>query len=246
MIIIPAIDLKGGRCVRLYQGDFDNVTEYDENPANVARRFSTMGFEYLHVVDLDGARDGCQKNQKCIRAIASATSMSVQIGGGIRDEETLERWFSAGVARCVIGSLAVRSPAIVKRWIRRFSADRIVLALDVRLDESAIPRLATNGWTETTLTSLWDCVDDYLDSGLQHVLCTDVSRDGAMTGPSLDLYEAFVQRYPAVKLQASGGVRSIADLESAAKLGAAAAITGRALLDGCISAEEIASFPQSE
>ena len=195
MIIIPAIDLQGGRCVRLYKGDFDNVTKYDENPANVARRFSTMGFQYLHVVDLDGARNGCQRNQKSIHAIASAISMSVQIGGGIRDEETLERWFSAGVARCVIGSLAVRSPAIVKRWIRRFSADRIVLALDVRLDESAIPRLATDGWTETTSTSLWDCVDDYLDSGLQHVLCTDVSRDGAMTGPSLDLYKAFVVRY---------------------------------------------------
>lgn len=242
MKIIPAIDLKDGRCVRLYKGDFDNVTEYDANPAIVAQRFSTMGFDYLHIVDLDGARHGAQQNQKTVQAIKSATSMSIQLGGGIRNEETLEKWFSAGIARCVVGSVAVRNPEIVQKWIRTYSADRIVLGLDVRLDEFDVPRLATDGWTETTSTSLWEFVEKMHDSGMQHVLCTDVSRDGAMTGPNLDLYEEFVRRYPSVKLQASGGIRNIADLELAARIGATATITGRALLDGRISSEEIASF----
>lgn len=245
MIILPAIDLKGGRCVRLYQGDFSQVTEYSDDPAALARQIATMGFDGLHVVDLDGARKGCQQNQTSVRAIVRASAMSIQLGGGIRHTETLEQWFDAGVARCVVGSVAVTDPARVTGWIEQFSADRIVLALDVKIDTAGIPRLATQGWTLTTKISLWECVDHYIGHGLSHVLCTDIGRDGALSGPNLELYREFVQRYPSLKLQASGGIRNIDDITAAAQTGAAAAITGRALLDGRISTQDVVSFRQS-
>lgn len=245
MIVMPAIDLKDGHCVRLYQGDFRQVTEYSDNPAALARQIADMGFNFLHVVDLDGAREGSQKNQMSVRAIAQASAMSIQLGGGIRDTATLEQCFDAGVARCVLGSVAVTDPPQVIRWIEQFSANRIVLALDVNIDAGGVPRLATQGWTQTTDMSLWDCVDRYLDSGLSHVLCTDIGRDGALSGPNFDLYREFVERYPNLSLQASGGVRNIEDLNTAAQTGAAAAITGRALLDGRISQQDIALFLQN-
>lgn len=245
MKIVPAIDLKNGRCVRLYQGDFDRVTDYSDDPAAVARRFSGMGFDYLHVVDLDGAQLGSQSNQESVRAIHAASSMSVQLGGGIRTAGTLKRWFDAGVKRCVVGSVAVVDPALVKSWIQDFSADRIVLALDVNIDGTGVPRIATHGWQRTTELSLWDCIDGYIGRGLQHVLCTDIGRDGAMAGPNVELYTEAMRRYPELQFQASGGVRDIADLRFAAETGVAATITGRALLDGRITAEELATFPQS-
>lgn len=245
MIIIPAIDLHGGQCVRLYKGDFEQVTVYSDDPAALAQEYAASGFEYLHIVDLDGARQGSQQNQGCIQAISRSTTMSVQLGGGIRDNATLEYWFDAGVARCVIGSVAVTDPAIVKSWLKTYSGDKIVLALDVRFDEQGIPRLSTHGWTKRSSVSLWNAVDEYLEFGLQNVLCTDISRDGALNGPNLELYDEFASRYPQLSLQASGGVRNITDLEQAAQTGASAAITGRALLDGRISRQEIASFLQN-
>jgi phosphoribosylformimino-5-aminoimidazole carboxamide ribotide isomerase len=145
----------------------------------------------------------------------------------------------------VIGSVAVTDTETVKEWIESFGADKIVLALDVRVDDAGTPRLATEGWTKTSTLSLWQCVDEYRQVQVAHILCTDVSRDGAMAGPNTDLYRQFVQRYPEIRLQASGGVRGIADLEALRTLGASAAITGRALLDGQITAQEIASFQQS-
>lgn len=245
MIILPAIDLKDGCCVRLYQGDFNQVTEYSNNPVNLARKIAGMGFDSLHVVDLDGAREGSQQNQVSVQAIVRASAMSIQLGGGIRDTATLERWFDAGVAKCVLGSVAVTHPERVINWIEKFSADRIVLALDVKLDASGTAKLATQGWTRTTDMNLWDCVDRYLQHGLLHVLCTDIGRDGALSGPNLELYREFVRRYPSLHLQASGGVRNIEDIIATAQTGAAAAITGRALLDGRISQQDINSFQQN-
>ena len=245
MMIIPAIDLRDGQCVRLYKGDFDKVTTYDYDPANLARKYAESGFQYLHVVDLDGAQHGTQRNQECVQAISQSLTMPVQLGGGIRDIEALEYWYNAGVTRCVIGSVAVTDPAQVKAWIRDYSGDRIVLALDIRIDQGGVPRLSTHGWTKMSEVSLWDAVEDYIGSGLKHVLCTDISRDGAMNGPNLDLYLEFSERYPELMIQASGGVRDINDLERTAKTGANAAITGRALLEGCISQKEIDSFLQN-
>lgn len=245
MNIIPAIDLKEGRCVRLVQGDFDQVTEYSNDPAALAQKIENMGFDYLHVVDLDGARVGTQKNQQSIQAICEASSMSVQLGGGIREAATLEKWFNLGIKRCVVGSVAVTTPELVKDWLQSFGADRIVLALDVNIDSGGTPQLATHGWTQTTTISLWDCIEFYIENGLEHVLCTDIGRDGALSGPNFSLYRDFMQRYPMLGLQVSGGVRHIQDLKNAALTGAAAAITGRALLDGRISPQEIASFQQN-
>ena len=245
MKIIPAVDLQDGKCVRLYQGDFDKSTEYSDDPVAVAREFAALSVNDLHVVDLDGARSGTQQNRDIISAIAEQSGMDVQVGGGIRDRDALTGWLAVGASRCVIGSLAVAEPDTVKSWMVQIGADHIVLALDVNINASGVPMITTHGWTRSSTTSIYECIDDFLTAGLQHVLCTDVSRDGAMAGPNLELYAGIVERYPGLQLQASGGVRNIADMEALRALGVPAAITGRALLDGKITPEEVASFPQS-
>lgn len=242
MKIIPAIDLKDGNCVRLYKGDFAQQTHYSSNPLDVARQYRDMGFTDLHIVDLDGARSGTQKNREQVEQLVADSGLAVQLGGGIRNEDSVRSWLDAGVCRAVIGSLAVDDPDTVRGWMQALGGDRFVLALDCQPDDAGVPWLATHGWTRATGVTLWDCVAAYRDAGLQHVLCTDISRDGAMSGPSLGLYREFVERFPDIQLQASGGVRNIADLEAARAVGAAAAISGRALLDGCISKTEVTSF----
>ena len=245
MRLIPAIDLQGGKCVRLYQGRFDQSTEYSDDPAQVAREFAELQARELHVVDLDGARSGTQENRDIIAAICAETRLSVQLGGGIRDYDTLCDWLAAGVSRCVIGSVAVTEPDAVKSWLVKLGAEFVVLALDVNIDDAGNPMITTHGWTRATSTSVFECIDDFLKVGLRHVLCTDVSRDGAMAGPNLDLYAQVMARYPNLQLQASGGVRNIRDLEALRALGVPAAISGRALLDGSITANEVALFLQS-
>jgi phosphoribosylformimino-5-aminoimidazole carboxamide ribotide isomerase len=242
MNVIPAIDLRGGRCVRLFQGEFDRETEYSTNPASVARQFSELGVENLHIVDLDGARDGRQQNQKTVGDIAAESPLAIQLGGGIRDSKTLDQWLRNGVSRCVIGSAAVTDPARVKDWLTTFGPAKIVLALDVRIDARGSPMLSTHGWEKTSAVSLWDCVEDYQPTNIRHVLCTDVSRDGAMRGPNFELYESFTARFPEIALQASGGVRGKDDLLRLNDIGVAAAITGRALLDGALTTEDVRSF----
>lgn len=244
MRIIPAIDLQGGKCVRLYKGDFARVTEYSDDPVAVARDFSTLQVRELHIVDLDGARTGSQENQELVGKLCANTGLSVQLGGGIRNVDTVTDWLQRGVARCVIGSLAVTEPGLVADWMAEFGAGRIVIALDVSIDESG-PVVATHGWTRSSGVSLWDCIDALADAGMQHLLCTDISRDGAMSGPNFDLYADIVRRYPQLDLQASGGVRNAADLERLRDLEIPAAITGKALLDGRISAAEVAAFLQN-
>jgi len=244
--IIPAIDLKDGLCVRLLKGDFDKVTEYSANPAELGSRFSALDVEDLHIVDLDGARTGTQQNHGIVREIALSTGLAVQLGGGIRRRDDVAAWLSNGVTRCVLGSVAIKEPATVMSWIEEFGGDAIVLALDVKLSADGIPMLTTQGWTEDAGTSLWECLDAYGGAGIRHVLCTDVGRDGAMTGPNFQLYAETLQRYPTLQLQASGGVRDIDDLELLREIGAPAAITGRALLDGAITEAEVAAFRRSE
>lgn len=246
MRIIPAIDLKDGKCVRLYKGEFDKTTEYSSDPASVGRRFSALEVEDLHIVDLDGARTGTQENRAIVAEIASQSGLALQLGGGIREREDVANWLNTGVTRCVIGSVAIKNPEQVKQWLIEFGGDSIVLALDINFDNTGVPMLTTHGWTKESGVSLWECIDGYSDVGVTHVLCTDVSRDGAMTGPSFDLYADILTRYPNLSLQASGGVRNIEDLSRLRAMGVPAAITGRALLDGEISAEEIASFRRNE
>lgn len=244
MKVIPAIDLRGGRCVRLLKGEFDKETEYSTDPGAIARRFAELGVDDLHIVDLDGARGGIQENRELVQRIAADSPLSVQLGGGIREGSTIADWLQRGVARCVIGSIAVTDADTTRGWLTGFGPDRLVLALDVRIDEDGVPRLATHGWERTAELSLWQCVDSYREVGVQHVLCTDVDRDGAMSGPNTELYAEFVARYPDIDLQASGGVRGIGDLIELRNIGATAAITGRALLDGALGPAEVQSFLQ--
>ncbi|MGB5330917.1 MAG: 1-(5-phosphoribosyl)-5-[(5-phosphoribosylamino)methylideneamino]imidazole-4-carboxamide isomerase [Woeseiaceae bacterium] len=245
MRLIPAIDLKGGKCVRLLKGDFDKTTEYSNDPVAVARRFSTLDVQDLHIVDLDGARSGEQQNRAIVQAIAIETGLDIQLGGGIRDRSIVAEWLESGVSRCVIGSMAITEVDTVTGWLREFGPDRLVLALDVNLRDDGTPMLTTHGWTEDAGLSLWECIDAYFGAGIEHVLCTDVSRDGAMAGPNVELYVDILRRYPDLQLQASGGVRHIGDLQQLRSHGLPAAISGRALLDGEITATEVASFRQN-
>jgi phosphoribosylformimino-5-aminoimidazole carboxamide ribotide isomerase len=240
--VIPAIDLRKGQCVRLLRGDFDRQTNYSEDPVALAGSYKATGFSDLHVVDLDGALSGKQENQDIIRKIISSSDLAVQIGGGIRTEVQLESWLASGVARVVIGSLAVIRPHLVSAWLDTYGPDKIVLALDVTLDEAGTPQLATHGWTRSGDMTLWQCIDTYLNVDLRHVLCTDISKDGAMTGPNFELYTQLLEKYPRIQLQASGGVRDIDDLKALNRIGVPAAISGRALLDGKINNEELTTF----
>jgi len=243
MQLIPAIDLRGGRCVRLLQGRFDAETVYASDPLDVLDRYLALGAGAIHVVDLDGARAGSQANRTAIARLAErAPPGTVQVGGGVRSRAVVEELLALGVARAVVGSVAVTEPDEVAGWLRDPGTERVVLAFDIRLDEGGTPRLATHGWERQTETSLWDAVERYLPAGLRHVLCTDVARDGAMSGPNLALYAEAVRRFPGIAWQASGGVSCAADLHALAATGVAAVISGRALLEGRLAAEEVAPF----
>jgi phosphoribosylformimino-5-aminoimidazole carboxamide ribotide isomerase len=239
---IPAIDLKDGRCVRLYQGRFDRVSEYEADPEDLAGRYLSLGVDWVHVVDLDGARDGAGGNREVIARMAGLARGRIQVGGGIRRRADVEAMLALGVGRVVIGSAAAEQPDEVAGWFAEFGAERLVLAFDVRLDDDGLPWLRTRGWTEEAGVSLWDAIGLYREAGLRHLLCTDVARDGAMTGPNLALYADCATRFPRIELQASGGVRDLADVEALRATGATGAIIGKALLDGRITDEEIRSF----
>ena len=244
MTVIPAIDLRGGRCVRLRQGDFARETVYDDDPVVLASRYADAGFRRLHIVDLDGARSGQQRHQAIVARIVETTGLMVQLGGGIRHREAIAGWLDAGVARCVIGSMAASEPDAVEEWFEAFGAESIVLALDVRTGAGHDPVLAIHGWTRDAGVTLWEAIERFLPAGLRHVLCTDVALDGTMSGPNVSLYESVRKRYPELEIQASGGVRGVEDLAALSTAGCAAAITGRALLDSAVSPEEIMSFLQ--
>jgi phosphoribosylformimino-5-aminoimidazole carboxamide ribotide isomerase len=244
MRLIPAIDIRNGRCVRLLQGDFGQETRYDVDPVELATRYAADGSEWLHIVDLDGAESGKPVILELVKAIRNASALSIQLGGGIRSEQDLTAALAV-VQRVVIGSLAVNDPEMVTRWLETYGGDRITLALDVRLDATGTPRITTHGWTQGSELTLWAAIERYVPVGLQHVLCTDVERDGALTGPNFELYAACKERWPDVALQASGGVRDVEDLARLDALGIDFAISGKALLEGRITAEELQPFLRS-
>jgi phosphoribosylformimino-5-aminoimidazole carboxamide ribotide isomerase len=242
MRLIPAIDLRDGRCVRLLKGDFAAETRYAPEPLELLARYRGLGADWLHVVDLDGARDGSGGNRGVIATLAPAPGIKLQVGGGLRDFEAVQDMLELGVARAVVGSAALAAPDEVRRWLRHFGGERITLAFDVRLDPLGTPFLATHGWLEQSTVPLWQAVDGFLDAGLTHVLCTDVGRDGALTGPNVPLYAEAVRRHPRIAWQASGGIRDGRDLHVLAECGVAAAISGRALLEERIPTEELRPF----
>lgn len=242
MRLIPAIDLRAGKCVRLYQGDFGAPTRYAIAPGDLARRYAAYGASWMHVVDLDGAFEGAPRNLATIAALAAGDAVKLQVGGGVRSLGTLKGLLAAGVARVVLGSVALEEPQRVRGWIERFGAERLCLAFDVRLDAAGEPRVHTRGWRTASEVSLWAALQPYRGSALRHVLCTDIARDGALAGPNLLLYQAAVARLPQLAWQASGGVRDARDLQALAATGVAAAISGKALLEEHIPKEELAPF----
>jgi phosphoribosylformimino-5-aminoimidazole carboxamide ribotide isomerase len=242
MELIPAIDLRDGRVVRLFQGDFASETRYEVTPEDLYGRYARAGARRVHVVDLDGARDGRAGNGPTVAKLAALGALKVQSGGGLRSSRQVQALLSMGVERAVIGSVAVTQAGEVSEWFEEFGADRLILALDVRVDASGMPRVATHGWQEQSKLSLWDMVNRFERAGLQHVLCTDVERDGALTGPNLDLYAQAMARFPAISWQASGGVRDASDLNDLARIGVSAAVSGKALIEGRIAPEELRPY----
>ena len=237
MQILPAIDLREGRVVRLAQGDYARQTLYPVAPLQLACEYLAAGARWLHVVDLDGARAGQMHNLRVIAAIADS-GLSLQAGGGVRDDDDLARLFDSGVTRIVIGSLAVTDPARVEKWISLHGAERICIALDTRQDDSGSWTLPVRGWTSASALFLDELAPRYAAAGARHLLCTDIDCDGMLAGPNLDLYAHLGKIAPALQVQASGGVRDATDLRALRQLGLAGAVIGRALLEGRLTLAE--------
>jgi phosphoribosylformimino-5-aminoimidazole carboxamide ribotide isomerase len=212
MLLIPSIDLRGGHCVRLLQGEFHAETRYDVDPLQLLARYADAGVRWLHLVDLDGARDGTPGNRELIRRMAGQSRIRIQLGGGLRTRALAEEALAAGVSRVVIGSAAVENPALLRELLVARGADAVCLAIDVRVDEGAVPRVRTRGWVKEHALSLWELLDSFADTTLRHVLCTDIQRDGALAGPGYALYEEARRRFPRIAWQASGGISSAHDL----------------------------------
>jgi phosphoribosylformimino-5-aminoimidazole carboxamide ribotide isomerase len=245
MEVIPAIDLLGGKVVRLYKGDFNQVTEYPEPPVQVAARYGKAGVESLHIVDLDGARTGQFENLDVITEITSTVGLAVQVGGGIRNIGQARAIIAAGAERVVVGSTAAKDPDTVIGWFGELGPDAIVVGLDVSIEDGGDPIVKTHGWTESSGQTLWSLMDKYMAAGARNFLCTDIAKDGTLEGPNMELYRQCSERYPKARVIASGGISSAAELPVLAATGVASVVTGKALLDGKLTLEEIEQFLQN-
>jgi phosphoribosylformimino-5-aminoimidazole carboxamide ribotide isomerase len=232
MIIFPAIDLRGGLVVRLQKGDYDREQRYAQDPLTLAQSYADAGAQWLHVVDLDGARSGDSANLSAIEQIATHVGIRVQAGGGVRNEADYQRFVDAGVSRVVIGSLCVREPETVRALRWRYGADSLTLALDARADDNGVFRVATAGWRTLETSTLDGLLAGYAAEGFQHFLVTDIDRDGMLAGPNVDLYRHLQALAPGVSILASGGVQGLEDLAALRAIGAAGVVIGKALLDG--------------
>jgi phosphoribosylformimino-5-aminoimidazole carboxamide ribotide isomerase len=242
MIVMPSLDLRGGRCVRLRQGDFARERVYEIPPAVLLRHYIARGVPWVHIVDLDGARDGIPLNLPVVANLARERSVQLQVGGGVRSAATIELLLSAGVARVVLGSVAALRPAETAAWLKTFGADRICLAFDCHMGADVEPYVYTHGWTRSSAISLWDAIGAFGAASLKHVLCTDIGRDGMLRGPNVALYRRALARFPTLAWQASGGVRDAADLATLAQLGLTAAVSGTALVEEHITEEELRPY----
>ena len=237
MDIIPAIDIIDGKCVRLTEGDYQQKKIYNENPLEVALAFEDAGIQRLHLVDLDGARAGQVRNWKVLESLASRTKLVIDFGGGIKKEEDLKIVFNSGAALATIGSLAVKDEVVFTGWLLAYGADQFLLGADVKNEKIAI-----SGWLETTGVDVYSFLRKYKDRGVNQAFCTDISKDGRLEGPSLELYKKILQTFPGFRLIASGGVTTLQDLEDLRSAGCSGAIVGKAIYENRISLQEIQQF----
>ena len=237
MQIIPAIDIIDGKCVRLTEGDYAQKKIYNENPLEVAKAFEGIGLMRLHLVDLDGAKAGEVVNWKVLEKIANNTQLKIDFGGGIKTEAILKTVLDTGATYATIGSLAVKNELLFQEWIARFGANTFMLGADVFEEKIAI-----GGWMEKTEISVFDFMKSYIDKGVKQIFCTDIKKDGKLQGPSIELYQKIIEKFPALHLIASGGVSSLDDLIELEEIGCAAAIVGKAIYENKITISELASF----
>ena len=235
--IIPAIDLIDGKCVRLSQGDYQQKTIYNENPLEVAKMFADAGIRRLHLVDLDGAKAHHIVNHKVLETIASKTNLIIDFGGGLKSDDDLRIAFECGASMVTGGSIAVKNPEVFASWIEKFGGEKIILGADVKEE-----KIAVGGWIETTDLELMPFIQNYMAKGISKVICTDISKDGMLSGPATDLYKKMLEQEPAMYLIASGGVSSIRDIEMLIENKVPAVITGKAIYEGKIKLPELAKF----
>ena len=237
MRIIPAIDLIDGKCVRLSKGDYATQKTYNKHPLEVAKAFEDHGIEYLHLVDLDGAKSKHIVNHKVLENIASKTSLKIDFGGGLKSDEDLRIAFECGANQITGGSIAVKQPEVFEQWITKYGSEKIILGADVQNK-----RIATNGWLETSEHQLVDFVQSYQNKGIQYVICTDISKDGMLQGPAFELYEDLLQKQPQIKLIASGGISTFEELPKLANLGCEGTIIGKAIYENRITLKDLEHF----
>ena len=232
--LIPAIDIIEGKCVRLTKGDYTQKSVYADDPVAVARRFEERGFRRLHVVDLDGARSRHIVNSDLLRRLATATSLCIDFGGGIKTDDDIEKAFDCGAKMVTVGSVAVTRPELFGQWLEKYGPQRMILGADVRNGCISI-----NGWKEDSTEELLPFLRRYIDMGVSQVLCTEISKDGTLAGPALPLYQTVMQAYPTLHLIASGGVSSIGDIQALSEAGIPAVVFGKAIYEGLINLDEL-------
>lgn len=231
---IPAIDIIEGKCVRLTQGDYSQKKIYNEHPLEVAKQFEDAGLSRLHLVDLDGAKAGSIKNWKVLESIAGKTKLVIDFGGGIKTEKDVNIVFESGAALATVGSIAVKDETTFTTWLEKFGADKFLLGADVK-DE----KIAVSGWLETTDIWVYDFIEKYINKGVQQIFCTDVSKDGKLEGPSIDLYKNIISKFPSLHFIASGGVSSLADVDQLLEIGCKGVIIGKAIYEGMIKLSDL-------
>lgn len=232
--LIPAIDIINGQCVRLTKGDYGQKTIYRDSPAEVAKEFEEIGFTRLHVVDLDGAKSKHIVNDNVLRHITTETRLTVDFGGGIKTDEDIKKAFASGASMVTIGSIAVTQPDLFMGWLKKYGAERIILGADVRHGKISI-----NGWKEDSAEDLLPFLQKYVDAGVKNVLCTEISKDGTLAGPAIDLYKEVMAAYPEMHLIASGGVSSLDDIKALDAAGIPAVVFGKAIYEGKINLNEL-------
>lgn len=232
--LIPAIDIINGQCVRLTKGDYEAKTVYSDSPVEIAKNFEQLGFKRLHVVDLDGAKSKHIVNSAVLKAITTETKLIVDFGGGIKTDEDIEQAFECGASMVTVGSIAVSNPTLFQSWLNRYGADRMILGADVRNGFISI-----NGWKEDSKESLLPFLKKYVDMGVKRVLCTEISKDGTLAGPAVQLYKEVMESYPELQLIASGGVSSINDIVTLQANGIPAVVFGKAIYEGRIDLKEL-------